>query len=463
MDAAAIALARANPKNDAAADKFVNARILTMLPNGGEDPMLHLGRFNATKIAKGYRVAATAAYMDTALLQIVGIRTMPFDLSMEVATTSGKYEIALALDNTGSMAEHNKIGALRQASDHLVDKLYSEDGAEDRVKMALIPFTTTVNIRGEAFKPEWLDPSGLGIGVHRFDSYDREVSRLDIFDALGEGKKGGDGLPAAWKGCVEARDGALDMDDTAPGDDPATRWTPYLSPDGADAGTGPGYARSNSYLADGTGGKGTALERMRNVDKYFTPIVAASFDLFDETSGPNQSCRGPIVELTNNRDRMRDAIKAMQPGGFTHIPQGLVWGWRVLSPEEPFSQGAKYEDTETQKILVLLSDGKNTVTDTNYTSYGYLADRRLGASAAQAKHQLDENVTAVCDKVKAKGIRLYMILLEENDAATKQIFEDCASRNDKGEALYYEVPQASQLDAAFQDIGKDLTTLRVTR
>ena len=155
MDAAAIALARANPKNDAAADKFVNARILAMLPNGGEDPMLHLGRFNATKIAKGYRVAATAAYMDTALLQIVGIRTMPFDLSMEVATTSGKYEIALALDNTGSMAEHNKIGALRQASDHLIDKLYSADGAEDRVKMALIPFTTTVNIRGEAFKPEW--------------------------------------------------------------------------------------------------------------------------------------------------------------------------------------------------------------------------------------------------------------------------------------------------------------------
>lgn len=456
MDATAIALVRQDTQNDADADAFVNKYIAPMLPGRGGDRMLHMDAFNAIKIEGGYRIVSDG-YMDTAFLPVVGIGEMALDLSTEVMTSGGKYEIALALDNTGSMAERNKIGALRRAANHLTDLLYEDDGAEDRVKMALIPFTTTVNIRGEAFKPEWLDPSGLGLGTHRFDSYDRAVSRLDIFDALGGGKKGPDGLPAAWKGCVEARAGDYDVDDTVPGADPATRWTPFLSPDGADSGSGPSYARSNSYLRD-AGGR-TALARMRNVDKYFTPDIQGRFD---EERGPNQSCRGPIVELNNDQDRMRRAINAMQPGGYTHIPQGLVWGWRVLSHDEPFDQGAEYDDVTTQKALVLLSDGKNTVTDSDYTSYGYLADARLGPSASASKRKLDENVTTICEQVKAKGIRLYMVLLEENDPATKQIFEDCASRVD-GKPLYYEVPDASTLTQVFGSIGTDLNNIRISR
>ena len=70
----------------------------------------------------------------------------------------------------------------------------------------------------------------------------------------------------------------------------------------------------------------------------------------------------------------------------TNIAQGLVWAWRVLSPDAPFvGQGVSYEDDETQKVLVLLSDGRNQVvenddiTGSDYTSYGYLADGRMGS------------------------------------------------------------------------------------
>jgi Mg-chelatase subunit ChlD len=427
------------------------------MPNGRPERMLHMKPFNAIEIDGGYRVVSDG-FMQPAFLPVVGISEMPLDMETEVVTTAGKYEIALALDNTGSMAEHNKIGALRTAAKHLTNILYEEEGAEDRVKMALIPFTTTVNIRGEAFDPEWLDPAGLGLGAHRLDNYERGVNRLDIFNALSGGKKGADGLPVAWKGCVEARPGDFDTDDTEPGSDAATRWTPYLSPDGADSGAGPSYARSNSYLLDRDGR--TALERMKDVDKYLRPVIQADFN---EESGPNQACRGPIVELNNNRQRMVKAIEAMQPGGYTHINQGLVWGWRVLSHDEPFSQGADYDDMNTQKVLVLLSDGKNTVTNTDYTSYGYLADGRLGSSAADSKRRLDEKVTAVCNQVKEKNIRLYMILLEENDPATKRIFEDCASLDKEGKPLYYEVPDGSKLKQVFANIGKDLSNIRISR
>ncbi len=462
LDSAAIALVRRGAKNDAEAADFVTRYVASMMPGGGQDKMLHLDRFVATAVQGGYHVGVHGS-MDTAFLPVVGIEEMPLDVETEVVASGGRYEVALALDNTSSMFEHNKIGALKTAANHLIDRLYSETGSEDRVKMALVPFTTAVNIRGAAFNPDWLDPKGLGLGQHRFDAYDREVSRLDIFSALSNGSVGPDGLPTGWKGCVEARADGHDVDDEPLGSDPATRWTPYLSPDGADSGSGPAYARSNSYLADQTGNKGTALQRLKNVDKYFKPIALAGYhDVFDENQGPNQSCRSPIVELTNDKDRMHAAIDAMQPGGYTHIPQGLVWGWRVLSPSEPFTQGVAYDDASTQKALVLLSDGKNTFPDI-YTSYGYQADGRLAANWNAGVDKLNEKVSTICEAVKAKGIRLYMILLEENDPQTKQIFRDCASRNGQGEALYYEVPNAAELDAAFEDIGKDLTTLRITR
>jgi Flp pilus assembly protein TadG len=470
MDSTAIALATRGAKDDADADAFVNDYISALLSANGRDPMLHVGDFNATQIKGGYRIHSDAT-METAFMPLIGVSEMRLDLTTEVMTTGGDYEVALALDNTGSMAEHNKIGALKTAANHLIDVLYKETGAEDRVKMALVPFTTTVNIRGEAFDPAWLDPSGEGLGTHQLDSYDRVVSRLDIFDSLSGGAVGPDGLPTAWKGCVEARADGHDVDDVAPDGDATTRWTPYLSPDGADEdesdsrrrgrNDGNAYLLRNSYLDDQT--SGTPLERLKNVDKYFTPLhLAAYHGAFDEKLGPNQSCRGPVVELTNDQERMRDAIDAMEPGGYTHIPQGLVWGWRVLSPGEPFDQGADYDDATTQKALVLLSDGKNTFPET-YTSYGYRADGRLASSERSGVRRLNEKVTEICEQVKAKGIRLYMILLEENDRDTKQIFEDCASLNDEGEPLYYELPDASELTEVFDSIGADLTSIRISR
>ncbi len=81
------------------------------------------------KVPGGYHVVGDGV-MDTAFLPVVGIQEMPLHVETEVMTTGGNYEIALALDNTGSMAEHNKIGALKEAANHLIDTLYKESGSE---------------------------------------------------------------------------------------------------------------------------------------------------------------------------------------------------------------------------------------------------------------------------------------------------------------------------------------------
>jgi hypothetical protein len=115
MDSAAIALVRKGADNDEQADNFVNTYIAGLLPWTGTDNMLHLPRFNAIEIEGGYRVEV-AGSMDTAFLPVIGMRTMPLNLSTEVAMSGGKYEVALALDNTGSMAQRNSMGSRGRTS-----------------------------------------------------------------------------------------------------------------------------------------------------------------------------------------------------------------------------------------------------------------------------------------------------------------------------------------------------------
>ena len=468
LDAAALALVRRGAKSDAEADRFVNDFIAARDPHlaaadsgkargpgpAGRDPMLHLARFDATAIPGGYRVAS-AGYMDTAFMPLVGIETLRLDLEAEVMGATGRYEVALALDNTGSMRERGRIEALRGAASALVDDLYSEDGAAERVRMALIPFVTAVNIKtpGVYREAEWIEPAGDPEIYGQ--AFSRPADRLKLFRQMG----------VAFKGCVEARAGH-DEDDAAPVD-AATRWVPYLWPDEPD-----GWA--NSYLEDIGGGD--PWDRLRNVDKY---VPRQGRPVADTTgAGPNAACPRPIVELTADTGRLQDEIRRMKPhnvsGGNhsgTNVAEGLAWAWRVLSPGEPYSQGAAYADRQTTKVLVLLSDGRNQivpnarVTRSDYTSHGYLAAGRLGTRTdyLKAEREVDAKVGRLCAAVKARGIRLYTILFEVDFPATQALFQDCASTDAEGRPLFFYVPDASELETAFQEIGKDLTRIHVSR
>jgi hypothetical protein len=168
---------------------------------------------------------------------------------------------------------------------------------------------------------------------------------------------------------------------------------------------------------------------------------------------------------------MKDAIEAMKPhpGSGTNIAEGLAWGWRVLSPGAPFTEGVDYSDKDTVKALVLLSDGKNEIAG-DYTGWGHLADGRLGETVPAAVAQANRNVESLCESIRGVEdedgngrIRLYMILLQVNDTETQRIFEDCASVNEDGETLYYFAPDGDSLKQIFADIGEDLTSVRVAR
>ena len=110
-----------------------------------------------------------------------------------------KLELALALDNTGSMQSSNKMTHLKSAAKNLLTTLKGAAKKHGDVKVAIIPFDTTVNL-GTSYKDnDWFD--------------------IDSLDC--NGWKSGSGCSKAnwknyWEGCVRDRTYPYDTTDEAP-------------------------------------------------------------------------------------------------------------------------------------------------------------------------------------------------------------------------------------------------------
>lgn len=432
------------------------------------------------------------------------------------------YEIGLVLDTTGSM-EGEKMRKLKEAARTLVDTMVAEAANPEALKFALVPFSTFVNV-GPQFGPrydedgkvidpgaEWLDLKGRN-PVPQVELA-KNLSRFDLFRHLGD----------EWEGCVETRDPYKDLayDVT---DLPAEKkkkhslFVPAFSIDEPDSDGYWGQQRyANSYLDDA----GTDLDdakRKRLKKKYHVELAAASEDDDDdddddgddddlvggllggvgglvgglsdaifgtppavdtsastfysnlrEPKGPNFDCVSePIVPLTSDVEAIKNQIDSLVAKGSTNLLEGMMWGWRVLSPSEPFAQGRPKSDANNEKIIVFLTDGANSVTQlpwtelkSAYSSFGYRVDERLvdvQVSSGKLHDVLDEKTLGACTNAKADGIRIFTIRLELSDSDTGGLLKECAS----SEGDYFDVPDASQLQEAFDEIRAKIRKVRIT-
>jgi Flp pilus assembly protein TadG len=463
------------------------------------------------------------------------------------ADASPPIEVALVLDNTGSMA--NDMQSLRDAASDLTASLLQLDG--DSVKVALVPFVAQVNIGNQSSHLAWMDQAGQAayngelledrpiayraldsnphhsaytgancdaISTKPYSSYNGPyritwlrigtllssrcvaftpsdgVNYLTLFDQIAN---------ESWKGCVEARPEPYDVQDDAPSTArPDTMFVPFFWLDTAD-----GY--SNSYYTDTIGditgatmsssttGSSTTQEqrvaRMFNVFKY--NHTNASIDSSaPDTRGPNRGCPTPIVPLTTDNATLQTAIGNMIQwnGGGTNQAEGLAWGWRVLSPGAPFTEGAPY-GPDVRKVIVLMSDGENTnvgsdpVLASDYSAYNHLGLWRdydqgnwlgqlLGSLLNSILHgampaQYQRNISSssnyvtyvnnreqqVCANIKAAGIEIYTVIFRETDTATVNLMRNCASGSDH----FYRADDGNQLKNAFKAIGSGIGQLRL--
>jgi Flp pilus assembly protein TadG len=294
------------------------------------------------------------------------------------------------------------------------------------------------------------------------------VNHFDLFDAMN----------VAWKGCVEARPAPYDVTDEAPNrGKPDTLFVPYLWPDEHDEEFKNGNVR-NSYLPD----KANMPSWVKNGDdpvlrqawiwKYDggTPTVDNAAFI---TRGPNAACPDPIVPLTSNKATLDGAIDSLRAYGAsgTNIGEGLAWAWRVISPGDPFPEGALY-DKKNKKFIVLMTDGFNEIVPqgvawngSDYTSTGYAAKARFGTSdRAAITRELDRRLAEVCSNIKAKEIQVFTLLFDPvgytQSSDVENLLRNCATTKDRH---VFKASSHGQLVKAFQTIANEIVNLRLTR
>ncbi|MCW8915938.1 MAG: VWA domain-containing protein [Magnetovibrio sp.] len=177
---------------------------------------------------------------------------------------------------------------------------------------------------------------------------------------------------------------------------------------------------------------------------------------------PNKYCiENAITPLTNDKTTLTDAIDDMVAYGGTHINLGAIWGWRLISPSEPFTEGAAYGAADNTKAVIILTDGANTAYSYIYDAFGYPSDELLGSginSASEVADEIDDRLNTICTNIKAAGVTVYTITFSLTDASTIALFEDCATDTDH----YYDSPTTDELTRTFRTIAAELKQLHVS-
>lgn len=255
----------------------------------------------------------------------------------------------------------------------------------------------------------------------------------------------------------------------------AAQWT--CQSDNSNCG-GTNNGRSANLALAGANISGQALCKYGTVANK--AVIPATFTVNSIKGGPNYMCTTTAVTpLTTAQQTVIDAINAQEANGYTNITSGIMWGWRMLSPTAPFTEGRSNDDNENQKILIVMTDGENTYQPymqassnpssstaagkfikSSYGAWGYLYSNNIGTTSTQSATvftNLNARTAAACENAKTDGIRIYTIAFQVTDTATVNMLKNCAS----DPTMAFKSDNNAALIAAFNAIGDDLSLLRI--
>lgn len=426
LDAAALAVGRLTEDTniDAEAQQIFDANFATARQAAD------VGDLDLAVTDNGGRITLSAgASLPTLFMRVIGTDLIPISAMTIINREVHQMELALVMDNTGSMVGQPIKDEIEGAKS-LVENVYGGEETQPNLLAALVPYTATVNI-GPSHK-EWLAAT------------DQVYNTPDPF-ALSVNK---------WKGCVMARPNPYDRSE-----DP------------------PSVKRFNSFLYP------------EDLDNVWTLPLKEQVTDGNNGTGPNLGCGSPpILSLTPEKSKIIEQINKMGAWhrGGTTSNLGLVWGWRVLSPKwrglwggnTPAERPLEYNNALSDKVIVLLTDGNNEVYDhkdaskghyegprgSDFTAYGRLYDmlddngNATITSISKGNDLLDSRMASLCQDIKQTGIIIYTITYgSKPDTQTKQLFEKCATVP----AYYFHAPDGATMKSVFKKVGRHLSSLRI--
>ena len=237
-----------------------------------------------------------SAVIPTAFLHILGFDQIAISATSTSTWGNTRLRVALVLDNTGSMAQSNKMTALKNASQNLLSQLQTAATGPDDVYVSIVPFNKDVNFGASNYQQSWLrwDLWEAANGTCSNTNYTSQSS------CTSHGKTWTPANHTTWNGCVTDRDQNYDTTNDAP------------------------LAGATLYPAE----------------QY-------------------SSCPAQLMGLSNDWTALSSKINDMQPNGNTNQAIGLQSGWQSLTAT-PFTVPAMDPNYKYTQAIILLSDGLNT-------------------------------------------------------------------------------------------------------
>ncbi len=280
-----------------------------------------------------------------------------------------------------------------------------------------------------------------------------DTSRYKLFEAVSTNTgENGVAFSSTWNGCIEERatvseptfafsslggitpTGAQDLDiDTPPDGSSGSKWAPMWG--------------QVSYIR-------TVTDRWGNV--YVNDALPSPTGQKVPADCP---AAAQVLEEMDS-DAFSRYVGTLSPAGATYHDIGMTWGGRMLSPDGPWSDLVREKPDnggEVSRHLIFMTDGIMSPYYGAHTAWGVeYHDRRVtddGYTDDGARH--NSRLLTLCEAVKAKGIRVWVIVFAQDMTAPLQA---CAS---SGSA--FTASNASQLESAFQSIAKQVGELRVVQ
>ncbi|OQW58236.1 MAG: pilus assembly protein TadG [Proteobacteria bacterium SG_bin9] len=358
----------------------------------------------ATASAAASLTMTGSGQIQTDFMKLAGFPTIDFKSGSTTTWGNTKTRVAIALDVTGSMASDGKIDAMKVAAKNLIDTLKSSAKATDDVYVSIIPFAQMVNVGTSNKNASWIKFTGNEYGKCSHDNnyYDAYVSRFAAKAACEA--NGGEWNSISgknyWSGCVQDRDQSYDTTKEAP------------------------------------------------------TATATNFVASYSVQNGNDICPAQILPMTSlyaasDVTTVKNKIDSLQPAGGTNQPIGMHMAWLTLQSASPFNAPAKDANYNYADVIVLMSDGLNTI------------DRWYG-NGADPSSQVDGRQTLLCNNIKNSAVNgktiVFTIHVNTDGDPESQILKACA---DPGN--YYYATSTTAMANAFSAIGASLSKLKLAK
>ena len=233
-----------------------------------------------------------------------GIPNIPVNGSSTSAWGNTRLRVALALDNTGSMAEDGKMAALKTATKNLLTQLKSSATNNGDVYVSIIPFSRDVNVGASNYTASWIDWSDWNAANGSCSG-----NLFSWWGGTNQGNCNGTWRSDnhnTWNGCITDRDQDYDTKNTTP-----------------------------------TGTSTVSPTTLFPAEQY-------------------NDCPAAMMAQNYNWTAMNNLVDSMYPAGNTNTAIGLVWAWQSLTQNAPLNAPAKDSNFTYTDVIILLTDGLNT-------------------------------------------------------------------------------------------------------